>query len=104
MVDLSYKKEVKSPKQDNFQNGFIWIIKGEKSRTRKIKEGRPSFSVTKTNIENTVKSRKSIQMKTDESGKIFGLTHSSVSRRVSIIRQKMALEQNFQKRVEAIKS
>jgi len=38
MVDLSYKKEWISPKQDNYQNGFIWIIKGEKSRTRKIKE------------------------------------------------------------------
>ena len=34
MVDLSYKNEGKSPKQTNFQNGFIWIIKGEKSRIR----------------------------------------------------------------------
>jgi hypothetical protein len=37
-------------------------------------------------------------------GDLFGLTHSSVSRRVTIIRKKMALEQNFQRQVEAIKS
>jgi REP element-mobilizing transposase RayT len=37
-------------------------------------------------------------------GNLFGLTHSSVSRRVTIIREKMALEQNFQSHVEAIKS
>jgi hypothetical protein len=38
-------------------------------------------------------------------GELFGLTHSSVSRRVTIIRNKMvALEQNFQSQVEAIKS
>ena len=37
-------------------------------------------------------------------GDLFGLTQSSVSRRVTIIRKKMALEQNFQRRVEAIKS
>jgi len=36
MVDLSYKKEGKSRKQDIIQNGFIWIIKEEKSRMRKI--------------------------------------------------------------------
>ena len=28
-------------------------------------------------------------------GELFGLTHSSVSRRVTIIRKKVALEQNF---------
>jgi len=37
-------------------------------------------------------------------GDLFGLTHSSVSRRVTIIRKKMGLEQNFQRRVEAVKS
>ena len=37
-------------------------------------------------------------------GNLFGLTHSSVSRRVAIIRKKMALEQDFQRRVETIKS
>jgi hypothetical protein len=37
-------------------------------------------------------------------GELFGLTHSSVSRRVTIIKKKMALEQNFQCKVEAIKS
>ena len=37
-------------------------------------------------------------------GNIFGLTHSPVSRRVAIIREKMALEPNFQSHVEAIKS
>jgi chromosomal replication initiation ATPase DnaA len=37
-------------------------------------------------------------------GELFGLTHSSVSRRVTIIRKKMALEQNFQKQVQAFKS
>ena len=37
-------------------------------------------------------------------GDLLGLTHSSLSRRMPIIRQKMALEQNFQRRVEAIKS
>jgi len=35
---------------------------------------------------------------------LFGLAHSSVSRRVAIIRKKMALEQNFEKQVKAIKS
>jgi hypothetical protein len=54
----------------------------------------PRFML-KTNIENTVKSRKSIQVKTDESRKIYGLTHSSVSRKVSIIRQKMAISFHF---------
>jgi DNA-binding MarR family transcriptional regulator len=37
-------------------------------------------------------------------GELFGLTHSSVSRRVKIIRKKMALERNFQCQIEAIKS
>ena len=37
-------------------------------------------------------------------GELFGLIHSSVSRRVTIIRKKMALEQKFQCPVEAIKS
>lgn len=37
-------------------------------------------------------------------GELFDLTHSSVSRRVTIIRKKMALEQNFQSQIEAIKS
>ena len=37
-------------------------------------------------------------------GELFGLTHSSVSRRVTIIRKKMALEQNFHRRAKAIKS
>ena len=37
-------------------------------------------------------------------GDLFGLTHSSVSRRVTIIRKKIALEKNFQNQVEAIKS
>jgi len=32
---------------------------------------------------------------------IFGLTHSSVSWRVTIIRKKMALEQNIQNKIEA---
>ena len=37
-------------------------------------------------------------------GELFGLTHSSVSRRVTIIRKKIGLEQNFQCQIEAIKS
>ena len=37
-------------------------------------------------------------------GDLFGLTHSSVSRRVTIIRKKMALEQNFQRQVDTLKS
>jgi hypothetical protein len=37
-------------------------------------------------------------------GDLFGLTHSSVGRRVAKIRKKMALVQNFQSQVEAIKS
>lgn len=37
-------------------------------------------------------------------GELFSLTHSSVSRRVTIIRKKIALEQNFHKHIEAIKS
>ncbi len=37
-------------------------------------------------------------------GDLFGLTHSSVSRRVAIIRKKMALEQNFERQIKAIKS
>jgi chromosomal replication initiation ATPase DnaA len=37
-------------------------------------------------------------------GELFGLKHSSVSRRVTIIRKKMALEKNFQSQMEAIKS
>jgi hypothetical protein len=37
-------------------------------------------------------------------GDLFGLTHSPVSRRVTIIRKKMALEQHFQSQIEAIKS
>ena len=37
-------------------------------------------------------------------GELFGFTHSSVSRRVTIIRTKMALEQNFHRRVKGIKS
>jgi hypothetical protein len=35
---------------------------------------------------------------------LFGLTPSSVGRRGAIIRKKMALEQNFQSQMEAIKS
>ena len=37
-------------------------------------------------------------------GELFGLTHSSVSRRVTIIRKKVALEQNFLRQIETIKS
>jgi len=37
-------------------------------------------------------------------GELSGLTHSSVSRRVTIIRNKMALEKNFQCQVETVKS
>jgi hypothetical protein len=37
-------------------------------------------------------------------GDFFGLTLSSVNRRVTIIRKKMAIEQNFQSKIEAIKS
>ena len=37
-------------------------------------------------------------------GILTGLTHSAVSRRVAIIRKKMALEQNFYKQIKAIKS
>ena len=37
-------------------------------------------------------------------GDLFGLTHSSVSRRVAIIRKKMALEQNFERQIKTIKS
>jgi REP element-mobilizing transposase RayT len=37
-------------------------------------------------------------------GDLFDLTHSSVSRRVTIIRKKMELEQNFHRQVKAIKS
>jgi predicted transcriptional regulator len=37
-------------------------------------------------------------------GDIVGLTHSAVSRRVAITREKMALEQDIERRVKAIKS
>ncbi len=37
-------------------------------------------------------------------GDLFGLTYSSVSRRVTIIRKRMQLEQDFQSQVETIKS
>jgi hypothetical protein len=37
-------------------------------------------------------------------GDLFGLTHSSVSRRVTIIRKKMALEKSFERQVKTIKS
>jgi len=37
-------------------------------------------------------------------GELFGLTHSSVSRRVTVIRKKLALEPKFQKRIAALKS
>ncbi len=37
-------------------------------------------------------------------GNLLGLTHSAVSRRVTIIRKKMAQERNFQRRVKALKS
>ena len=37
-------------------------------------------------------------------GKLFGLTYSSVSRRVTIIIKKVALEQNFKSQIEGIKS
>ena len=37
-------------------------------------------------------------------GILMGLTHSAVSRRVAIIGEKMALEQNFNKQIKAIKS
>ena len=37
-------------------------------------------------------------------GNLLGLAHSAVCRRVTIIRKKMALEQNFQSQIEAIKS
>ena len=37
-------------------------------------------------------------------GDLFGLTHSAVSRRVAIIRKKIAQEQNFEKQINAIKS
>jgi predicted HTH transcriptional regulator len=37
-------------------------------------------------------------------GELFGLTHSAVSRRVTIIRKRMAMEQNFQSKLDAIKS
>jgi len=37
-------------------------------------------------------------------GELFGLTHSSVNRRVTIIREKVALEQNFLRQIETIKS
>ena len=37
-------------------------------------------------------------------GELFGLTYSSVSRRVTIIREKMALEKNFQSQVVSFKS
>ena len=37
-------------------------------------------------------------------GDLFGLTHSAVSRRVAIIREKMAKEGAFEKQVEEIKS
>ena len=35
-------------------------------------------------------------------GDLFGLTHSAVSRRVTIIRKKMAKEKEFEKQVEDI--
>jgi hypothetical protein len=34
----------------------------------------------------------------------MGLSHSAVSRRIAITRKKMALEQDFEKQVKAIKS
>jgi hypothetical protein len=34
-VDLSSKNYEKSPKQDNFPSGFIWVKKGGKSRIQK---------------------------------------------------------------------
>jgi hypothetical protein len=37
-------------------------------------------------------------------GKLFHLTHSSVSRRVAIIRKKMAQERKFEKQIKAFKS
>jgi len=37
-------------------------------------------------------------------GNLLGLTHSAVSRRIAITKKKMALEQNFEKQVETIKS
>ena len=37
-------------------------------------------------------------------GDFFGLTHPAVSRRVAIIRKKMAQEQKIEKQVKAIKS
>jgi 2-hydroxy-3-keto-5-methylthiopentenyl-1-phosphate phosphatase len=70
--------------------------------------------MVKINIDNTVKSSKRLYEENRRMwedirhgfiyGDLFGLTHSSVSRRVTIIRKKMALEQNFQRQVEAIKS
>jgi hypothetical protein len=37
-------------------------------------------------------------------GNLFGLTYSSVSRRVAIIRKKMTLEQKIERQVKALKS
>jgi chromosomal replication initiation ATPase DnaA len=37
-------------------------------------------------------------------GNILGLTHSAVSRRVSITKKKMAQDKNFRERIKAIKS
>ena len=37
-------------------------------------------------------------------GELFGLTHSSVSWRVAVIRKKLALEPKFEKRIAALKS
>jgi DNA-binding MarR family transcriptional regulator len=37
-------------------------------------------------------------------GNLLGLTHSAVSRRVTIIRKKMAQELNFRRQVKALKS
>jgi len=37
-------------------------------------------------------------------GDLFGLTHSSVSRRVTIIRKKLTMEPNFQRRINTLKS
>ncbi|CAB1074900.1 hypothetical protein D1AOALGA4SA_2720 [Olavius algarvensis Delta 1 endosymbiont] len=37
-------------------------------------------------------------------GDLFGLTLSSVSRRVTIIRKRMVLEQNLQRQIETFKS
>ena len=45
-----------------------------------------------------------MQLSYQQIGELFGLTHSSVSRRVTIIRKKVTLEQNFLRQIETIKS